>query len=91
MSDTPTTEDTRPLNRRGRRPKARPDAISIDVRLRCGVVTITELAQLAGISEPKVRLDEQRGLISFVKIEGSTRILGPVARRYLGYRDAASA
>ena len=91
MPDTDKTEDTRPLNRRGRRPKPRPDVIPIDVRLRCGVVTIAELAQLAGISEPKVRLDEQRGLISFVRIEGSTRILGPVARRYLGYPDTASA
>lgn len=90
MSDTLKTEDTRPINRRGRRPVPRPDAISIDVRLRCGVVTIAELAQLAGISEPKVRLDEQRGHVSFVRIEGATRILGPVARRYLGYPDTAS-
>ena len=89
--DIATEEDTRPLNRRGRRPKERPAAISIEVRLRCGVISIEELAMLAGFSEPKIRLDEQRGLISFVKIEGSTRILGPVARRYLGYPDAASA
>ncbi len=90
MPDVTNIENDRPLNRRGRRPKARPDAISIETRLRCGVSSIEELAALAGFSEPKIRLDEQRGLVSFVKIEGCTRILGPVARRYLGYSDVGA-
>lgn len=91
MADTVETELDRHLNRRGRRAIERTNGISIEVRLHHGLISIEECASLAGFSEQKIRLDEKRGLISFVKIGGCTRIRGPDARRYLDCGDAGAA
>lgn len=77
--------------RRGRPPLPPKDTITLEDRLNYGSLNIRELAKLAGVSEGKIRLDEKAGLLSFVKKGELTRILGPVARRYIGYQvsDAA--
>jgi hypothetical protein len=78
-------EEQKDSKRRGRPPVLNKVPITLEDRLNYGSVDLRTLSKLCGYSEGKIRLDEKAGLLSFVKVGGCTRVLGPVARKYMGY------
>jgi hypothetical protein len=73
-----------PIGGRGRKPLPPREPFSVATRMQVGALSIEELADLAGVSDKKIRCDEERGEIAFVRRGGRTFIPGPVAARYLG-------
>lgn len=57
--------------------------ITLADRLTHGLVTLPEVAGLAGVSVRKINYDVAAGRLTVEKIGRSTRVRGPIARAYL--------
>jgi hypothetical protein len=70
----------------GEKPMADKVEITLADRLEHGLVTLPEVAGLAGVSVRKINYDVAAGLLPVEKLGRSTRVKGPNARAYLSGR-----